>query len=278
VNPVSSPGPAITGVSATTGAIGSQVVITGTNFGATQGSSGVLLNDVPVTVNSWSGTSITATIPTGATTGPLVVTVAPDMNDSNDVVFTVTTEPLPNGWLDQDIGAAGVAGNVAYGNGTFTVQGAGTEIYGTADAFHFVYQPLTGNGTVIAELMSVTGGTGYEAAGVMIRNGLDAGAANAKTANWPLYGGIFFDFRSTDGGSTTEPGHLAVTLPYWVEVTRNGSTFSSYVSADGVNWVQVGPSETISMNQTVYVGLAVTSGSTTELATATFANVSIATP
>src|SRR5208282_2175595 len=277
VSSASSPAPVISSVSATTGSIGSQVVINGSNFGTPQGSSVVLLNGAPATINTWSATSITVTIPAGATSGPLVVSVAPGMNDSNAVVFTVTSQALPSGWLDQDIGSVGVVGNASYNNGTYTVTGGGAEIYGTADAFHYVYRPLIGDGTVVARVASLQGGVGYVAVGVMIRNGLDAGAANAKTADWRSYGGIYFDIRTTEGGSTSEPGNLNATLPYWVKVTRSGSTFSSYASVDGVTWVQVGTSQTIAMGTNVYVGLGVTSGSTTATATATFDNVSITT-
>ncbi|HXJ06572.1 MAG TPA: hypothetical protein VNH65_15820, partial [Candidatus Acidoferrum sp.] len=62
------------------------------------------------------------------------------------------------------------------------------------------------------------------------------------------------------------------------KVSRSGNTFSSYTSPDGVNWTQRGTSQTINMAQNVYVGLAVNSGSTSALATATFDNVSISTP
>jgi hypothetical protein len=117
-----------------------------------------------------------------------------------------------------------------------------------------------------------------EAHWILIRNTLDGGSANAKTADWPWYGGIYFDMRTTEGGSTTEPGNTSATLPYWVKASRSGSTFSSYVSPDGVNWTQLGTSQTITMNQTVYVGLAANSGSTTASATATFDNVSITMP
>jgi hypothetical protein len=67
-------------------------------------------------------------------------------------------------------------------------------------------------------------------------------------------------------------------LPYWVKVSRSGNSLSSYTSMDGVSWAQVGASQTITMGQTVYVGLAVTSGSTTALATATFDNVAVTSP
>jgi hypothetical protein len=277
VNSAAAPAPVITSVSATTGSIGSQVTINGANFGTSQGNSTVLLNAAPVTINTWGAISINITIPTGASSGPLVVSVAPSMNDSNPVIFTVTSQPLPNAWLDQDVGLVGLAGSASYSSGTFTVNGGGAGIYGTADAFHFVYQPLTGDGTIVARVASLQGGVGYVSAGVMIRNTLDAGAVNAKTADWRSYGGIYFDVRTAAGGSTTEPGHTSATLPYWMKVSRSGSTFSSYISPDGVTWTQLATSQ-ITTNQNVYVGLAVNSGNTTAQATATFDNVSVTTP
>jgi hypothetical protein len=42
-----------------------------------------------------------------------------------------------------------------------------------------------------------------------------------------------------------------------------------------VNWVQLGGSQTIAMAQNVHIGLAVSSGNTTGLATATFDNVTV---
>src|SRR4029077_17831687 len=109
-NSTAAPAPVITGTSQTTGSVGSPVTISGTGFGASQGGSTVTLNGAPVTINTWNNTSISITIPSGASSGPLVVCVAPTMNDSNPVTFTVTSQPLPAGWLDQDVGQVGVAG------------------------------------------------------------------------------------------------------------------------------------------------------------------------
>jgi hypothetical protein len=62
--------------------------------------------------------------------------------------------------------------------------------------------------------------------------------------------------------------------PYWVRLRRIGGVFTAYVSADGQAWRQQGSSVTITMNATVYVGLAVTSHRDGSLATAVFSNVS----
>jgi hypothetical protein len=226
-----------------------------------------------VIVSSWSDTSITITIPVGATTGPLVVSVAPLMNDSNPVYFEVTAQALPTGWLDQDVGAAGVPGSATFSNGVFTVQGSGTDIWGTADGFHFVYQPLSGDGTITARVVSLQPGYCCEKAGVMIRETMSPEAADAYMA-YQAGAAIFID-RPGDGGSNGQAGITGAGLPYWVQVVRSGNTFTAYGSLDGVNWVQVGGSQTITMAETVYVGLAVTDNYNSALATATFDNVSV---
>ena len=266
------PAPIISSVSATTAAVGSQVVISGTGFGASQGASLVQMNDTPMTIDSWSGTSITVSIASGATSGPLAVSVAPTMNNSNPVTFTVTSQPLPAAWLDQDVGQVGIAGSASYANGTFTVKGAGTSLWGTADGFHFAYQPWSGDGSIVARVLSVSSAT--TAAGVVIRNSLNPSDMSTFAGFYSPR--MYFNYRDNSGGSTSQASSSGtVALPYWVKLTRSGSTLSSYASPDGVNWTQVGSSQTINMGQSVYFGLGVTSLSTSSLATATFDNVSL---
>jgi len=56
---------------------------------------------------------------------------------------------------------------------------------------------------------------------------------------------------------------------------RSGNTFTGYSSTDGVNWLQLGNAQTISMAQNVYIGLAVSANNNSVLATATFDNVAV---
>ena len=85
---VTAPAPTISSLSTTSGPVGTAVTITGTNFGSSQGTSTVSFNGTAATVTSWSGSSIATTVPSGATTGNVVVTVAGVA--SNGVSFTVT--------------------------------------------------------------------------------------------------------------------------------------------------------------------------------------------
>lgn len=98
--------PNIASLSATSGAIGSSITITGTGFGSSEGSSTVSFNGASATPTSWSSVSITVPVPTGATNGNVVVTVGGVA--SSGVVFTVlsggfvaTTGQMPVGLYGQ---------------------------------------------------------------------------------------------------------------------------------------------------------------------------------
>jgi hypothetical protein len=80
--------PLITSLSPTSGTVGSAVTIKGKYFGPGQGSSTVSFNGIPVTTyTSWSDTIIKCTVPTGASTGFVVVTTS--VGASNGKTFTV---------------------------------------------------------------------------------------------------------------------------------------------------------------------------------------------
>jgi regulation of enolase protein 1 (concanavalin A-like superfamily)/uncharacterized membrane protein len=275
IDSAAAPAPVISSISANTGLPGTQVTITGSNFGPAQGGSQVTLNHAPVTINSWIATSISITIPPAATSGVLVVSVAPTMNDSNPVNFKVAAQTLPPSWLDQDVGSVSTAGSASYSNGVFTVSSSGQFIYDVADGMHFVYQPLSGDKTIVARVVSAQGSTSPQA-GVMIRESLAANSTHAYVTYEPSPGpSIYFFDRPTTGAATAYQGTPINALPYWVKLMRSGNTFTGYASTDGATWVQVGSAVTISMAQNVYVGLAVSANNNSVVATATFDNVTI---
>src|SRR5437899_2220385 len=186
--------------------------------------SGVTASFNPSSTTSTSTLTLTAN--STATTGTVTVTItgtSGSLTSTTTVSLTVhavNVPTLPSVWTDGDIGSTGVAGSAGYANDVFTVSGSGAQIYGTADAFHFVYQPLTGDGTMVARLVSVQGGSGYVSPGVMIRETLNAGATNAGTVDWVGYGTIYTEVRTSTGGSTVLGGGVSATLPYWVQVSR----------------------------------------------------------
>src|SRR3989475_3114202 len=83
--------PSITSLNPTFGPVGTSVTITGTNFGAPQGTSTVTFNGTTATPTSWNDPSIVVPVPAGAATGNVVVTVGGQA--SNGVLFTVPAAP-----------------------------------------------------------------------------------------------------------------------------------------------------------------------------------------
>ncbi|PYU86388.1 MAG: hypothetical protein DMG08_29880, partial [Acidobacteria bacterium] len=120
--------PVITSVSPNSGAAGTQVTITGSNFGSTQGSSTVSFNGTTVTPASWSVTRVVGLVPTGATTGSVVVTVGGVA--SNGLNFTVITYPVISS-VSPNSGVAGTQVMIA-GSGFGATQGSGSVWLGTA--------------------------------------------------------------------------------------------------------------------------------------------------
>src|SRR6267154_2029735 len=101
--------PSITSLSQTSGPAGTSITITGTNFGATQGTSTVMFNGVAAAAASaWSTTSITVLVPVGATTGNVVVTVLGTA--SNGWAFTVTASCTTNCSLSGTVTGPWVSG------------------------------------------------------------------------------------------------------------------------------------------------------------------------
>ena len=80
--------PQIAGMSPTQGGVGTNVWISGSNFGSTQGSSTVTFDGVTATPTNWSNTGISVPLPAGAVTGPVVVTV--NGAASNGPTFVLT--------------------------------------------------------------------------------------------------------------------------------------------------------------------------------------------
>jgi len=168
----------------------------------------------------------------------------------------------------------GVVGSASHANGTFTLRGSGADIWGAADAFHFAYQPLTGDGSIVARVASLTNTNSWAKAGVMIRESLDANARHALVAVTPG-NGVAFQRRASTGGSSAHTAGARVAAPYWVKLTRAGNTFTAHQSVDGKAWTQIGSAVTLNMPASVYVGLALTSHHNGALNTATFNNVSV---
>jgi PLD-like domain len=182
---------------------------------------------------------------------------------------------LPSGWSNDDIGATGAAGSSTFSGGTFTVTGAGADVWGTADALQYAYKTVSGDFTIVARVASIQGVNVWTKAGVMVRNSLSPSAAQGfMLVAYSSTKGVPYQRRTADGNTSVSTSGSQSTAPRWVKLVRSGSTITGYESADGGTWIQVG-SDTFTMGNTVLVGLGVSSHVTGTTASATFDNVTI---
>lgn len=86
--------PAISGVSADSGSVGTQIVINGSNFGAKRRAARASFNGVDATEVTFTSEAVTARVPAGATGGPLRV-YDWEGTPSNSVEFTVMPGTTP---------------------------------------------------------------------------------------------------------------------------------------------------------------------------------------
>jgi regulation of enolase protein 1 (concanavalin A-like superfamily) len=213
--------------------------------------------------------------------GPVDLQIGPDGNlyyvDFNGgtirrIQYTGSSSTVPIPWLNRDIGAVGAAGSASYANGTFTVQASGADIWGRRDEFHYVYQRLSGDGVITAQVTSITNTNARAKAGVMIRESLNSNSRHAMVAITPT--GATFARRTSAGGVSSSTALASVTAPEWVRLKRSGSTLTAWHSSAGTSWTQIG-SATVAMGTDVYVGLAATSHNDGVVTTAQFDNVRI---
>lgn len=195
-------------------------------------------------------------------------------------------------WTGVDVGDCPAIGSDSYdpNSGKWTLQGDGHDIWGSADAFHYVYKYLKGDGSLTARVVSI-GGPGtheWRKAGVMMREDLSGGSRHAMMAMTPTAGhSAAFQIRQfgIEGSATFHGGSYgfhsgSYGFPYWVRVVREVDTFTGYISSDGNDWQQQGSSVTIGMRDSrgayagCYVGLCLTSHESGTLASAEFDNVS----
>jgi ABC-type transport system involved in multi-copper enzyme maturation permease subunit len=152
--------------------------------------------------------------------------------------------------------------------------GPGGEV--VTDSFSFVRQPLTGNGTLTARVVSLTGEhpnlsngpapvsggmvpglSAWGKAGIIIKQSTRQGSAYAAMM---VTGGngVRMQYNFT-GDLAGMPGNVSAAHPRWLRLTRAGDTITGYDSADGHQWTKVGTVQLTGLRSTVQVGMFATS-------------------
>jgi regulation of enolase protein 1 (concanavalin A-like superfamily) len=229
-------------------------------------------------------------IPTTTPTVPLSSTVQVGIfalrNGGADTTRATLTNvslssPGAVAWSDADVGAVGTPGSSTVSGNSLQITGGGSDIWGTSDAFHFAYRQWSGNGTFVVRLASLThpAGSEFSMGAIMFRESLNTGSRHASimvTSD----GKAKFRRRTSTGGTTASngPSTGSTTIPRWLKLVRNGSSFTSFISANGVDWTPVYAATSVTLPTTVYVGMLVLRNGGSALASATFDNISLTNP
>lgn len=191
-----------------------------------------------------------------------------------------------------------VAGSARFADGVFEIHSAGFDFWHEDDYYHFVYQPLTGNGEIIARVTAIgEGDDGYESAGVLfsydpnfewVNNGSGKHAPGAKMM-WTRAQGVVWGqrIRSEAPNNGWGPGpsliEAAADLPVWLKLTREQNRFRGYYSNDGKDWQapsanargEQADTEIPELPETIWVGVFVCPHTTDRLVTAKLDNVTV---
>ncbi|MEM9998097.1 MAG: PQQ-dependent sugar dehydrogenase [Bacteroidota bacterium] len=194
----------------------------------------------------------------------LVVSVGPD--DAR----------LPAPWQAASVGTTGGYATFvdnAFADGTFEVTGGG-DIWGKADDFYWMYQPLTGDGSIRARLDAVQARAAWAKAGLVLRSSLEREAPTVFLAGTPSRG-LHLQHRAGPGREMVSQQVLNEAAPQWLRLDRVGEVLSAYTSEDGVAWT-LHSSLTVTLPEELLVGLATTATDLEgagELSRATFSDV-----
>ncbi len=234
---------------------------------------------------TWSpivGSSITFGPTTGVAGGLAVssnssTTAATDTFDSVSATASAAPPPTlcPTGWTCQDIGNAIPAGSQYVAGSSWTVLGGGGDIWGTADSFRLISQPLASDGTISARVGSQGNTSPWAKAGVMMRASGDPGAPYFAVFMTPS-NGVAVQWRTAQGGASSQVTTTGV-VPLFLEAARSGGTFTAYTSTDGLTWTAV-PNASVNLGlggTSMLAGLAVTSHNTSSVSTVTFDGVAL---
>lgn len=181
-----------------------------------------------------------------------------------------------------DIGKPSHAGSAKAVSPGEEIVAGGKDIWGTNDQFRFTYQQWQGDFDVAVQVRSLTAPHLYARAGIMARADLSDNSQHifflVFPDNRPRHNNTSayeLQYRETKGGTSkgiypppdsTTP-LFPVEFPHsWLRLRRTGNEFTSFVSEDGSHWKPYA-SYSMTLPQTVYLGLAVTSH--TEEATVT---------
>ncbi len=196
------------------------------------------------------------------------------------VYSKASTQDLePIGLFDhhEDVGNPKLNGSAVYDpeDQTYTLSGAGVNMWTDVDQFHFVWKKIKGDFIVRATVQFVgEGEAAHRKIGIIARDKL---TTDSRYADACVHGDILtsLQFRPADGEQTDQV-ELSVYHPTEIELQRKGNIFTFSAARFGENYKSV--SKEMELNEEAYVGLFICSHLEDVIEKAIFSNVRIVIP
>jgi TolB protein len=177
-----------------------------------------------------------------------------------------------------DVGNVHPAGTTQFDGGpkTYTLTGAGDNMWLGKDSFHFLWKKVSGDVSLTADISFPSpGGNAHRKAAVLIRQSLDADSLYADAA---LHGSglTALQFRPETGVTTQdkELNFASITdAPNRLRIEKRGDLITMYMSAHGEPLHPSGASIRLHLEGSFYVGLGVCSHDPNVVEKAVFGNV-----
>ena len=175
-----------------------------------------------------------------------------------------------------DIGAPPLKGSAEYDATarTYKITGTGTDIWGKADQFHYVWREMSGNFSVSATTKFLTDGIAHRKAAIMLRKTV---AADSPFVHLAIHGDgmAAMQFRTDPGGNTNTLDFPIGTPGVWkLKLTRQGGNAIVAIAPEGQPLRELGHTVQ-ALGNPILVGLGVASHSQKELNTVLFSDVSV---
>jgi hypothetical protein len=139
-------------------------------------------------------------------------------------------------WSNQDIGPMANPGGAVFMGGQALLRGAGSGFSGNSDNGHFLSQPATGDGYLLARIDAIDSHGPDSRAGLILRNGRNPGS-EAVFFGINHQRELIFSARRSEGGVMKEQRIQPFeSFPLWLKLVRKGEAVLGYWSSNGVVW------------------------------------------
>ena len=235
--------------------------------------------------------------PVGTTLVTVTATDTAGNTSTATFTITVTAPTLPAPWTLRQISpyAGAAAGSVTvlgpdsfqlHGAGGATTGGTTADMWtGNNDSFTYFSQPWSGDGVFTARLATFTSADTSAKTGISFRETTATGSRySAIYLMRTNSGAVWAQHKTAPSGSTTNVNFFTSSItsrgiPEWIRLVRRGDTFTTFYSADGTTWFQLGTARANPLaGAALSVGLFVAPRTGNSSAVATIDHVSFHTP